>query len=184
MTTWKSGAGSMPYYSKDFSLNSIFPRWVGAWLCWEEGMGAVSLWLWETWSSWKFNQSEFRFCFSSNCEIVFRQNLASSKHQTVSWEILPVQSSPRKVKSSTFLSSITSFYLFRDHILVTGGYSWNSIIGKTESLNLTSKDAGNWQSLSTLNTPRLLHQQNLKEWTNLNILKIFTCLLSYFIEKQ
>ena len=135
---------------------------MGAWLCWEEGMGAVSPWPWETWSSWKFNQSEFRFCFSSNCKIVFRQNLASSKHQTVSWEILPVQSSPRKVKSSTFLSSITSFYLFRDHILVTGGYSWNSIIGKTESLNLTSKDAGNWQSLSTLNTPRSIN----KIWKN------------------
>jgi len=50
-----------------------------------------------------------------------------------------------------------SLPLARDHILVTGGYSWNSIIGKTESLNLTSKDAGNWKMLSNLNTPRYLH---------------------------
>ena len=47
-----------------------------------------------------------------------------------------------------------SLPLARDKILVTGGYSWNSIIGKTEALNLTSKDQNNWETLEDLNTPR------------------------------
>ena len=56
-------------------------------------------------------------------------------------------------------ASYHSICLFRDHILVTGGYSWNSIIGKTESLNLTSKDSGNWKMLSNLNTPRFVRSK-------------------------
>ena len=47
--------------------------------------------------------------------------------------------------------------LFRDKLLVTGGYSWNSILGKTESLNMSSGDHSQWNSLSDLNTPRYLH---------------------------
>ena len=44
--------------------------------------------------------------------------------------------------------------LARDKIILTGGYSWNSILGKTEALNLTSGQADSWQTLATLNTPR------------------------------
>ena len=44
--------------------------------------------------------------------------------------------------------------LARDEILLTGGYSWNSILGKTEALNLTSGQADSWQTLASLNTPR------------------------------
>ena len=44
--------------------------------------------------------------------------------------------------------------LARDEILLTGGYSWNSILGKTEALNLTSGRADSWQTLASLNTPR------------------------------
>ena len=76
-----------------------------------------------------------------------------------------MQSSSCKVTNSNFINSVISFYLpllFRDHILVTGGYSWNSIIGKTESLNLTSKDAGNWKMLSNLNTPRYVRSDHKK----------------------
>ena len=44
--------------------------------------------------------------------------------------------------------------LARDQIILTGGYSWNSILGKTEALNLTSGQADSWQTLASLNTPR------------------------------
>ena len=44
--------------------------------------------------------------------------------------------------------------LARDKIILTGGYSWNSILGKTEALNLTSGQADSWQTLASLNTPR------------------------------
>ena len=47
--------------------------------------------------------------------------------------------------------------LARDEILLTGGYSWNSILGKTEALNLTSGQADSWQTLASLNTPRLAY---------------------------
>ena len=47
--------------------------------------------------------------------------------------------------------------VFRDKLLVTGGYSWNSILGKTESLNMSAGDLSKWSSLSNLNTPRYLH---------------------------
>ena len=44
--------------------------------------------------------------------------------------------------------------LARDKILVTGGYSWNTILATTESLNLTSPDRESWQTLAGLSTPR------------------------------
>ena len=40
---------------------------------------------------------------------------------------------------------------------MTGGYSWNSILGKTESLNMSAGDLSKWSSLSNLNAPRYLH---------------------------
>ena len=51
----------------------------------------------------------------------------------------------------------TIYECCRDEIFVTGGYSWNSIIGKTETLNLTSDNLNNWKTLSNLNVPRYLH---------------------------
>ena len=60
-----------------------------------------------------------------------------------------------------FWKCVTQFLfiytLFRDKLLVTGGYSWNSILGKTESLNMSAGDLSKWSSLSNLNTPRYLH---------------------------
>ena len=47
--------------------------------------------------------------------------------------------------------------LSRDSVLVTGGYSWNSVLGRTDRLNLTSSPGPGWSSLPGLGTPRYLH---------------------------
>ena len=44
--------------------------------------------------------------------------------------------------------------LARDKIILTGGYSWNSILGKTEALNLTSGEADSWLATQSLQVTR------------------------------
>ena len=67
--------------------------------------------------------------------------------KTLTWQ-------PVSTKLSVERSYQCSVGLARDKILVTGGYSWNTILARTESLNLTSPDRESWQSLASLNTPR------------------------------
>jgi len=64
---------------------------------------------------------------------------------------------PVKTKMTLERSYQCAVSLARDKLLVTGGYSWNSILGKTESLNMSAGDLSKWSSLSNLNTPRYLH---------------------------
>lgn len=64
---------------------------------------------------------------------------------------------PVKTKMTMERSYQCAVSLARDKLLVTGGYSWNSILGKTESLNMSAGDLSKWSSLSNLNAPRYLH---------------------------
>ena len=45
----------------------------------------------------------------------------------------------------------------RDVLVVTGGYSWNSILARTESLNMTAEEGNRWRRLAPLLKPRYLH---------------------------
>jgi len=64
---------------------------------------------------------------------------------------------PVKTKMTMERSYQCAVSLARDKLLVTGGYSWNSILGKTEALNMSAGDLSKWSSLSNLNAPRYLH---------------------------
>ena len=45
----------------------------------------------------------------------------------------------------------------RNVLVVTGGYSWNSILARTESLNMTAEEGNRWRRLAPLLKPRYLH---------------------------
>ena len=45
----------------------------------------------------------------------------------------------------------------REVLVVTGGYSWNSILARTESLNMTAEEGNRWRRLAPLLKPRYLH---------------------------
>ena len=45
----------------------------------------------------------------------------------------------------------------RNVLVVTGGYSWNSILARTESLNMTVEEGNRWRRLAPLLKPRYLH---------------------------
>ena len=66
---------------------------------------------------------------------------------------------PVSTKLSVERSYQCTVSLARDQILVTGGYSWNTILDRTESLNLTQGHTDSWQTLAPLNTPRSLQTE-------------------------
>ena len=73
-------------------------------------------------------------------------------------------------KNYRFFTRLNCLYqCCRGEIFVTGGYSWNSIIGKTETLNLTSDNLNSWKTLSNLNIPRYLHACSTVVLKNNNI---------------
>ena len=45
----------------------------------------------------------------------------------------------------------------RELLVVTGGYSWNSILARTEALNMTAEEGNRWRRLAPLLKPRYLH---------------------------
>ena len=47
--------------------------------------------------------------------------------------------------------------LCRELLVVTGGYSWNSILARTEALNMTAEEGNRWRRLAPLLKPRYLH---------------------------
>ena len=52
---------------------------------------------------------------------------------------------------------LVSFSCFRELLVVTGGYSWNSILARTEALNMTAEEGNRWRRLAPLLKPRYLH---------------------------
>ena len=46
---------------------------------------------------------------------------------------------------------------YRELLVVTGGYSWNSILARTEALNMTAEEGNRWRRLAPLLKPRYLH---------------------------
>ena len=49
------------------------------------------------------------------------------------------------------------FSSLRELLVVTGGYSWNSILARTEALNMTAEEGNRWKRLAPLLKPRYLH---------------------------
>lgn len=64
---------------------------------------------------------------------------------------------PVKTKMTLERSYQCAVGLARDKLLVTGGYSWNSILARTETLNMTAGPDTRWSRLAPLGTPRYLH---------------------------
>ena len=68
--------------------------------------------------------------------------------------------------------------------MVTGGYSWNSILARTEALNMTAEEGNRWRRLAPLLKPRYLHACSpIQLGTEVPVLYILEELLSFGNEK-
>jgi len=72
--------------------------------------------------------------------------------QVEDWSWAPV-----KTKMTLERSYQCAVGLSRELLVVTGGYSWNSILARTEALNMTAEEGNRWKRLAPLLKPRYLH---------------------------
>ena len=78
------------------------------------------------------------------------------------WQYYPLITTSLPTRILVAVMTDSTVLVYRDKLMVTGGYSWNTILGRVETLDM-GQEAPAWDTLPTLNTPRYCIGQGSKE---------------------